>query len=264
MKVHHLNCGTMKAPGAPLVCHVLCVETNDGLVLVDSGYGLRVISEPRKYLGTGYSALGAALDPDQSAVRQVERLGFAREDVHHIIATHFDSDHIGGIPDFPAAKIHTTAAERLGAIVAPSWKEKIRYRSELWAHGPKFVEHTPDGEAWRGFAAARPLDEVDPGIVLVSLPGHSRGHLCVAVDAGDRWILHAGDAFYHPLALEGRAHEQPRVLRMIEGFGAWSTGSRQKVKENHERLGELQRTYSTDLSVVCAHDPTLFVQVRDR
>ncbi|MET7974382.1 hypothetical protein ABZW44_15180 [Streptomyces mirabilis] len=40
MKVHHLNCGTMRMPTAPMVCHVLLVETAGGLVLVDSGYGL--------------------------------------------------------------------------------------------------------------------------------------------------------------------------------------------------------------------------------
>ena len=35
MKVHHLNCGTMRPPGTPaLVCHVLLVETDNGLVPV--------------------------------------------------------------------------------------------------------------------------------------------------------------------------------------------------------------------------------------
>ena len=26
--------------------------------------------------------------------------------------------------------------------------------------------------------------------LLISLPGHTRGHACVAVDAGHRWVLH--------------------------------------------------------------------------
>jgi hypothetical protein len=39
VKVHHLNCGTMNMPTAPLVCHVLLIETDNGLVLVDSGFG---------------------------------------------------------------------------------------------------------------------------------------------------------------------------------------------------------------------------------
>jgi glyoxylase-like metal-dependent hydrolase (beta-lactamase superfamily II) len=33
--------------------------------------------------------------------RQIERLGFRREDVRHIVITHFDFDHIGGLVDFP-------------------------------------------------------------------------------------------------------------------------------------------------------------------
>ena len=41
MKVHHLNCGTMHPYGVPtIVCHVLLVETDNGLVLVDTGYGV--------------------------------------------------------------------------------------------------------------------------------------------------------------------------------------------------------------------------------
>ena len=64
-----------------------------------------------------------------------------------------------------------------------------------WAHNPNIVEDDPHGEPWRGFAAAKALDEISPGIALESPSGHTRGHACVAVDAGHRWVLHAGDAF---------------------------------------------------------------------
>ena len=53
LKIHHLNCGTMCPHGAPLingygkltdnghmVCHCLLIESNDGLVLVDTGLGI--------------------------------------------------------------------------------------------------------------------------------------------------------------------------------------------------------------------------------
>ena len=83
MKVHHLNCGTMRPPGTPaLVCHVLLVETDNA--------------------------------------RQVQRLGFSRDDVRHIVITHFDLDHIGGLADFPAAQVHVTTAEIDGSIRSPS------------------------------------------------------------------------------------------------------------------------------------------------
>lgn len=46
VKVHHLNCGTMNAFGIALLCHVLLVETDDGLVLVDTGFGIRTALTP--------------------------------------------------------------------------------------------------------------------------------------------------------------------------------------------------------------------------
>jgi glyoxylase-like metal-dependent hydrolase (beta-lactamase superfamily II) len=71
--------------------------------------------------------------------------------------------------------------------------------------------------SWRGFTAACELDEIAPGIVLISLPGHTRGHAAVAVDVGHRWILYAGDAFYRRGTLDGRS-AVPRILRAQESL----------------------------------------------
>jgi len=101
MKVHHLNCGTMREPTAPIVSHVLLIETSNGLILVDSGYGLDDIADPARRLGPLRHLLRPALNPAETAARQVERLGFRRDDVRHIILTHLDLDHAGGLSDFP-------------------------------------------------------------------------------------------------------------------------------------------------------------------
>ena len=143
-------------------------------------------------------------------------------------------------------------------MVSPSRRERLRYRSAQWAHGPHLVEHSPEGEAWRGFAAAKPLDDIAPGIVLVSLPGHTRGHAAVAVDAGDRCLLHAGDAFYHPATIEGRGRV-PRSLRTLEATAALHP---RQVRDNHERLAELHQRRDPDLMVLCAHDPSLYEAAR--
>lgn len=256
MKVHHLNCGTMHMPTASMVCHVLLVETDNGLVLVDSGFGMQDCADPRR-LGPNRRIVRAHLRPEETVVNQIGELGFKRDDVRHIIITHLDMDHAGGISDFPAAQIHLTAAEALGAIGAPSRWEKIRYRSVQWAHKPTIVEHDPRGEKWRGFAVAKELTEISPGIALISLPGHTRGHACVAVDAGHRWVLHAGDAFYHYGTLDGTP--VPRALRAMESLVAFD---RKAVLANHARLAELYRRRGPDLLIVCAHDPTLLEQAR--
>ncbi len=253
MKVHHLDCGSMHLPGAPLVCHVLLLETDAGLVLVDTGFGLEDIADPRRRIGPVRHLIRPSLDPALAAANQVEALGFSRADVRHIVVTHFDVDHIGGLADFPDAQVHTTAAEVLGAVTAPSLRERRRYRAAQWAHGPKLVEHSPSGEAWRGFAAAQPLSEVDDGIVLLALPGHSRGHMAVAVDAGHRWLLHAGDAFYSPATIDG-VGRVPASLWVLETGAAVS---RRQVADNHRRLAELHQRQEPDLLIVSAHDPSL-------
>ncbi|MGE2688425.1 MBL fold metallo-hydrolase [Mycolicibacterium pulveris] len=259
MKVHHLNCGTMHPPGTPeLVCHVLLVETDNGLVLVDSGYGLADCGDPRRRIGPIRHLIRPVFDPEESAVHQIERLGFARDDVRHIVLTHLDIDHIGGIADFPKARIHCTAAEALGAIHRPSRRERMRFRPVQWSHGATIVEHEPDGESWRGFAAAKPLTEISDGVVLVSMPGHTRGHACVAVDAGSRWLLHCGDAFFHRGTVDGSARG-PRALLTFEKVVAYAP---KRLRDNHARLAELNRRGEQDLMLICAHDTDMFEQAR--
>ncbi|MET7679646.1 MBL fold metallo-hydrolase [Streptomyces sp. NPDC005423] len=259
MKVHHLNCGTMRPPGTHLVCHVLLIETPAaGLVLVDSGYGLDDVAEPRRRLGPTRHLVRPVLRPEETAAEQVERLGFHRTDVRHIVITHFDVDHIGGLSDFPEATVHATAAEVLGAVTSPSRRERTRFRPAQWAHGPKLVEHSATGERWRDFAAAKELTDISPGIVLVPLPGHTRGHTCVAVDTGPRWILHTGDAFYHHGTLDGRS-PVPRSLTTMENLVAHD---RAQVHANHARLAELHHRADADLLIVNAHDPALLERAR--
>jgi glyoxylase-like metal-dependent hydrolase (beta-lactamase superfamily II) len=93
-------------------------------------------------VGPSRHLIRPVLNPAETAANQVERLGFRRDDVRHIVITHFDGDHIGGISDFPEAQIHVTAMEARGAMRAPSRGEKFRFRPALWAHGPKIVEHS--------------------------------------------------------------------------------------------------------------------------
>lgn len=257
MKIHHLNCGTLFPLGCgELVCHVLLVETDNGLVLIDSGFGLQDCGDPARRVGPSRYFTRPVLNPAEAAVNQVEQFGFHRDDVRHIVITHFDGDHIGGISDFPDAQIHVTSAESFAATRTPTRGEKARYRKGLLAHGPKLVEHTADGETWRGFAAAKELDEVSPGIAMISLPGHTRGHVCVAVDAGHRWVLHCGDAYFHHGTIDGTA-AMPRALDAFERVTAFD---RKMVQENHARLTELYRRGEPDMLMVCSHDRKLYEQ----
>jgi glyoxylase-like metal-dependent hydrolase (beta-lactamase superfamily II) len=259
VQVHHLNCGTLFPLGCgELVCHVLLVEAANGLVLVDTGFGLADCADPGWRVGPSRYFIRPVLNPAEAAVNQIELLGFRRDDVRHVVITHFDGDHIGGISDFPDAQIHVTAAEWFAATRTPSRKESSRYRPALWAHGPKIVEHTPAGEKWRGFAAAKELAEVSPGIALVWMPGHTRGHVCVAVDAGHRWVLHCGDAFFHHGTVDGTA----RMPRALDAFERVTAFDRKRMRQNHSRLAELHQRGEPEMLVVCSHDRTLYQQAK--
>ena len=113
--IHHLACGTMCPHGGRcpaqaaarrrrIVCHCLLVEGAEGLVLIDTGFGLDDMRNTRQ-LGAIFKTLfrPQAREAD-TAIEQVRALGFAPEDVRHIVATHLDVDHAGGLPDFPAAR----------------------------------------------------------------------------------------------------------------------------------------------------------------
>lgn len=257
MKVHHLNCGTMHPIATPggLVCHVLLVVTPRGLVLVDAGLGLRDSLSPGERFGLARFYVRPVFDPAETAIMQIRRLGFDPHDVRHIVLTHFDADHAGGLADFPWARVHLTAEESFATRHPRTLAERGRYLPAQRSHNPILVEHTPDaGEAWRGFDGAEELTGISTGIVLINLPGHSRGHAAVAVDAGDRWILHVGDSFYHHGQLDG-TRSAPRAITAMERVVAYDW---KRVVANHERLSELWSAADPDLLLINAHDPHLF------
>ena len=117
--IHHLNCGSMCPYGArliagegglgptPIVCHCLLIETADSLVLVDTGLGLDDAARPHRRLGAPFVvAFRVQATREEAAIEQIRARGLDPGDVRHIVVTHLDLDHAGGLPDFPAAEVH--------------------------------------------------------------------------------------------------------------------------------------------------------------
>jgi glyoxylase-like metal-dependent hydrolase (beta-lactamase superfamily II) len=274
MRVHHLDCCTMCPRGrsaingegrllerARLVSHCLLVETDaHGLVLVDTGIGVDDVRDTRRLGGLFGPAM--AIDATMTkmpALPQIEALGFERRDVRHIVLTHLDFDHAGGLPDFPDAKIHVHAREKDAALARTTFNRKARYRSPQLAHGPAWETFDALGEPWKGVPAVRRLDGLPPEILALPMAGHSLGHAAIAVDAGRGWLVHAGDAYFHRSVLErGNASVTPWALRFIERFIAHDYAS---VRASHARLAELAKR--DDVTVFSAHDPVEYEQLRD-
>ncbi|MFC5676815.1 MBL fold metallo-hydrolase [Aeromicrobium endophyticum] len=261
MRVHHLSCGSFAPPlVGHLVCHVLLCETDDGLVLVDTGLGLDDYADPKGRMGPSRHLLKPVMDPAASAVLQLQTRGFSATDVTHVVLTHLDFDHVGGLSDFPQATVHTTADEHAAAITSPDVLDRRRYRPAQWAHGPAWQLHAGRGDAWRAGLTGH---EVLPGITLVPMAGHSRGHAAVAVDAGDgRLTIHAGDAAFDASSYADStpAGHGLQSIRALRAFEQVVGRDRAAIARNHRALRELDA--EPGVTVVTAHDPRVFDDVR--
>lgn len=266
MRVHHLNCGTLCPSGgarlvlgeggifeqAKLVCHCLLVETNDGLVLVDTGVGLHDVEDPSR-LGRGFVRRNSPrLDREETAIAQVRRLGFDPRDVRHLVPTHLDLDHAGGLADFPWATVHVFRDELEAARAPVGSSAKYGFRPAQWAHGPRWSVYEVEGDRFFGLESVRLLPGLDVPIALVPLVGHSEGHCGVAVDTGNGFLLHAGDAYFSHREIDPIAPSAPIGLELFQRLRSVDDAKR---RANRETLRALARDHARELAVFSAHCP---------
>ncbi|MCC6750069.1 MAG: MBL fold metallo-hydrolase [Deltaproteobacteria bacterium] len=269
MKVHHLSCASLCPVGGRLVtgrkgpaemtCHCLLIESDAGLVLVDTGIGSAAAADPVGQLsGLFVKVVRPRLEPAETAVAQLAALGFSAREVRHVIPTHLDLDHAGGLPDFPGATVHVFEPEYQAAMARDTTTRKRRYQPAQWAHEPRWVRYEPRGEPWFGFETVRALEGLPPEILLVPLPGHSTGLCGVAVQAPDGWLLHAGDAYFHHAELEPEG-KCPVALRLFQRLTAEDNRAR---VHNQTRLRALAAEQGAAVRIFSAHDPVELSRLR--
>jgi len=168
---------------SPYIC--LVINTGKHWVLVDTGAG--------------------GLGPNTGKLLQnLQAEGIAPEAIDMVILTHGHPDHIGGNIDsggklaFPNARF---------VMWKDEWDFWISEQAEL-----KLDEHIKEVLITAARKNLQPIQgqldlidhetEIVPGIRAVSAPGHTPGHMAVAIASDSEQLLYISDAVLHQIHLE--------------------------------------------------------------
>lgn len=221
-----------------------------GIVLFDTGYAPRVVDRcsglPERVL---VSLLPIEISPAQTARAHLAAEGIAAENVSHVILSHFHADHVGGLEDFPRAKLHChlpslqrlhgmsrwrTMRHGIVASLLPEMKRDVQDVTAL----PRVqtgMELFP--EAWDLFG--------DGSILLLELPGHADGQIGAIVtrNGGGRFFL-VSDACW--------VQEAWRDLRMPSNLTRLVHHDFSAYRQMLHRLNGFQQKYP-DVVIVPSH-----------
>jgi glyoxylase-like metal-dependent hydrolase (beta-lactamase superfamily II) len=186
-----------RRPGVPVVAF-LVRHPGFGHLLIDTGFHASVAVDPKQNLGRASAAFfkDIRMRPTDAVAHQLRSRGIDPHAVGLVLMTHLHSGHASAVSDFPEATYLLSRRE---------WEEATKPRGQLRGYVRRQFDHAFDyrlvdleSPAADSFATfGRSLDVFDDGSVrLVSTPGHTLGHLSVALRLREREALIAGDAVY--------------------------------------------------------------------
>jgi glyoxylase-like metal-dependent hydrolase (beta-lactamase superfamily II) len=231
----------------PRPINAYVIEHADGLVLFDTGQDRASVTDPDYFPGgaTGflYGRLARfQIAPQETLVAKLAALGHGAPDVRLAILSHLHQDHIGGIRYLPKAEFILAEAE---------WRAMEQPRSEMNGYLRRHIDlpgvryrrigFTPtDDPALAPFTSAHDVMG-DGSLVLLPVPGHTRGSMALLVRRPDKApLLMVGDLTYEAELLE--AGRIPGV-----GDKAGLRAASAMVRRFKERYA--------DLVILPAHDP---------
>lgn len=218
-RVHHINCVEILAPtGDRAIGHCTVIELGDSIILLDTGVGLQDCNLKQSRLAPALvDAVGFKLDANITAVHQLRQLQLDPLKVTDIVLTHLDCDHIGGVIDFPNAKVHLAQEEYENYL-----SDNPRYVRTILTHNPHIIQYGIADYHQYGLEM-RKVDIEGLEVYLTPLFGHTLGHCGVVYCVDNSWSLYIGDAYYlrdeltnpnHPIHALTTTRADDNILRL--------------------------------------------------
>lgn len=179
----------------PLPIFAWVVEHPEGVLVVDTGESARATDPGYFPRWHPYFRLGLKeqVRAEDEIGPKLEALGIRPRDVRWVVMTHLHTDHAGGLSHFPESEVIVSDAEfRDARGLAGKMRGYLPQRWPDWL-APTTVDFEP--ERFGPFEASHALT-TDGGVRLVPTPGHTRGHMSVALDLGEQVVFFAGDTSY--------------------------------------------------------------------
>lgn len=231
----------------PVTCAI--VERPDGLLLIDTGWSRAQCAWPEQDPGRATKVLlGLKVRAEDALASQLISLGYDPGEVRHIVATHLHIDHVGGVADFPHARVHASAAE---------WAERTRgrragYDPRTLGFAHRLELHALKGPPALGFPASEDLLG-DGSVLLLDARGHTRGSVAVAVRLEDRWLLHVGDACMFTSDYSEVARARPTL------YARFMSQDLTAQQRTFDAIRAAEREHGA--TVVPSHDPEVFASL---
>jgi N-acyl homoserine lactone hydrolase len=198
------------------------VKHPSGTLVFDSGAHPQLATDPESRLGGAAADFEMRLSPDDHVERRLSAIGLRPRDVDLVVQSHLHFDHAGGLEWLKHAPVLVQAEELAFAMDPPVYQEAIYVRGD-YDVGLNWQQLEGDHDVFG-----------DGRVMVISTPGHTRGHQSLLVQLDGQTVFLLADAAY--LLEKMRSRRLPGIL--------WSPDA---TIASWDRIEEIERSENAHL-----------------